>query len=217
MSSDILPFRIEIPQADLDDLQTRLDLTCFAEELPDEYGVSVKHVRRLAEYWRNGYDWRAWEAEINRRPQFTTVIDGQRIHFLHVRSPKPDALPLILTHGWPGSLVEFLDVIEPLSRDFHLVIPSLPGFGFSAPIVEAGWGTVRTARAWAGLMSRLGYERYARSATTAARWSRPRWPVGKNRAIRPKRGPLSLVTVCNGRTQPSQVSVWAFGDESGAR
>ncbi|MEV4219200.1 epoxide hydrolase family protein [Nonomuraea sp. NPDC049725] len=160
MTSDIVPFRIEIPQAELDDLQTRLDLTRYAEDAPDAYGVSVERVRRLADHWRNGYDWRAWEARINAHPQFTTVIDGQRIHFLHVRSAEPDALPLILTHGWPGSLVEFLDVIEPLSRDFHLVIPSLPGFGFSAPIVESGWGTVRTARAWAELMSRLGYERY---------------------------------------------------------
>ncbi|GGO63908.1 epoxide hydrolase family protein [Nonomuraea cavernae] len=160
MSSDITPFRIEIPQADLDDLQTRLDLARFTDEFPDAYGVSVQRVRRLTEYWRNGYDWRAWEARLNACPQFTTDIDGQRIHFLHVRSAKPDALPLILTHGWPGSFVEFLDVIEPLSKDFHLVIPSLPGFCFSGPTTESGWGTVRTARAWAELMARLGYERY---------------------------------------------------------
>ncbi|WP_326825995.1 epoxide hydrolase 1 [Streptosporangium sp. NBC_01639] len=160
MSSDITPFRIEIPQADLDDLQTRLDLARFTDEVPDAYGVSVERVRRLAEYWRDGYDWRAWEARLNTYPQFTTDIDGQRIHFIHVRSAKQDALPLILTHGWPGSIVEFIDVIEPLSKDFHLVIPSLPGFGFSSPITESGWGTVRTARAWAELMERLGYDRY---------------------------------------------------------
>ncbi|WP_067171452.1 epoxide hydrolase family protein [Microtetraspora niveoalba] len=160
MSSDITPFRIEIPQAALDDLQTRLDLARFTDDVPDAYGVSVGRVRRLAEYWRNGYDWRAWEARLNAHPQFTTDIDGQRIHFLHVRSAQQDALPLILTHGWPGSIVEFLDVIEPLSKDFHLVIPSLPGFGFSGPTTESGWGTVRTARAWAELMERLGYDRY---------------------------------------------------------
>ncbi|MEO3810346.1 epoxide hydrolase family protein [Sphaerisporangium sp. B11E5] len=160
MSPDITPFRIEIPQADLDDLRTRLNLARFTDEVPDAYGVSVKRVRRLVEYWRDGYDWRAWEARLNAYPQFTTDIDGQRIHYLHVRSAKPDALPLILTHGWPGSFVEFLDVIEPLSKDFHLVIPSLPGFCFSSPITESGWGTVRTARAWAELMARLGYERY---------------------------------------------------------
>ncbi|MCC5576581.1 epoxide hydrolase [Microtetraspora sp. AC03309] len=160
MSSHITPFRVEIPQAALDDLQTRLDLARFTDEVSDAYGVSVSRVRRLAEYWRNGYDWRAWEARLNAYPQFTTDIDGQRIHFLHVRAAREDALPLILTHGWPGSIVEFLDVIEPLSEDFHLVIPSLPGFGFSGPTTEGGWGTVRTAQAWAELMERLGYDRY---------------------------------------------------------
>ncbi|MEU4546643.1 epoxide hydrolase family protein [Nonomuraea dietziae] len=160
MSSDITPYRIEIPQADLDDLQTRLDLARFTDEFPDAYGVSVQRVRRLVDHWRNGYDWRAWEARFNAYPQFTTEIDGQTIHFFHVRSEKQDALPLILTHGWPGSFVEFVDAIEPLSRDFHLVIPSLPGFGFGGPTTESGWGTVRTAKAWVELMARLGYERY---------------------------------------------------------
>ncbi|MEU7894472.1 epoxide hydrolase family protein [Nonomuraea sp. NPDC049152] len=160
MTSDITPHRIEIPQADLDDLQTRLDLARFTDEFPDAYGVSVQRVRRLVDHWRNGYDWRAWEARLNAYPQFTTEIDGQTIHFFHVRSGKQDALPLILTHGWPGSIVEFLDVIEPLSKDFHLVIPSIPGFGFSGPTTESGWETVRTAKAWVELMARLGYERY---------------------------------------------------------
>jgi pimeloyl-ACP methyl ester carboxylesterase len=132
--------------------------------------VPTTWLRELAEYWRSGYDWRAAEAKLNSYPQFTTVIDGQRIHFLHVRSPEPDALPLVLTHGWPGSVVEFLDVIGPLtdprahggaSEDaFHVVIPSLPGFGFSGPTADAGWGTERIARAWAELMRRLGYQRY---------------------------------------------------------
>src|SRR5206468_9162786 len=114
-----------------------------------EYGVPVAYVRELVEHWRTGYDWRAWEARLNEIPQFTTTIDGQNVHFLHVRSPEPDATPLILTHGWPGSIVEYLDVIGPLTNPnahggnpanaFHLVIPSLPGFAFSGPTKETGW------------------------------------------------------------------------------
>jgi pimeloyl-ACP methyl ester carboxylesterase len=164
MRNEIRPFRIEIPQADLDDLRGRLARARWTDELPDagwDYGVPLTEVRRLAEYWRDGYDWRAWEAKLNAFPQFTTTIDGQNIHFLHVRSPEPDAFPLILTHGWPGSVVEYLRVIEPLTAaGFDLVIPSLPGFGFSGPTTEPGWATARTARAWVELMSRLGYERY---------------------------------------------------------
>ena len=159
----IKPFRIDIPQADLDDLTDRLARTRWPDELPDagwDYGISLDRVRELAEYWRTSYDWRKHEAELNQYPQFTTEIDGQNIHFLHVRSSHPDALPLILTHGWPGSIVEFLDVIGPLSEDFHLVIPSIPGFGFSGPTRERGWDVQRVARAWAELMSRLGYDRY---------------------------------------------------------
>ena len=171
--TEIRPFRIDIPQADLDDLQDRLARTRWPDELPGvgwDYGVPLGYVKELAEYWRTGYDWRAWEARLNAYPQFTTTIDGQNIHFLHVRSPEPDALPLILTHGWPGSVVEYLDVIGPLSDPrahggdpadaFHLVIPSLPGYGFSGPTHETGWGRYRTARAWATLMDRLGYARY---------------------------------------------------------
>ncbi|MGW4462480.1 epoxide hydrolase family protein [Micromonospora sp. NPDC004704] len=168
-NTEVKPFRIDIPQADLDDLRNRLDRTRWPDEIPDagwDYGVPVAYVRKLAEYWRDGYDWRAWEAKINQYPQFTTEIDGQNIHFLHVRSPHADALPLILTHGWPGSVVEYLNVIEPLtnpsdgSQAFHLVIPSLPGFGFSGLTRERGWNRYRTARAWAELMRRLGYHRY---------------------------------------------------------
>lgn len=127
-------------------------------------------MKDLAEYWRAGYDWRAHEAALNEMPQFTTTIDGQNIHFLHVRSPEPDALPLILAHGWPGGFVEFLKVIGPLSDPrshggdpagaFHLVIPTMPNFGFSGPADEAGWNVERIARAWAELMRRTGYERY---------------------------------------------------------
>ncbi|MEU5943454.1 epoxide hydrolase family protein [Micromonospora sp. NPDC047548] len=159
----IKPFRIDIPQADLDDLADRLARTRWPDELPDagwDYGIPLARVRELAEHWRTAYDWRKHEAELNQYPQFTTEIDGQNIHFLHVRSADPDALPLILTHGWPGSVVEFLDVIGPLSEQFHLVIPSIPGFGFSGPTRERGWDVTRVARAWAELMRRLGYQRY---------------------------------------------------------
>lgn len=169
----IRPFRIDVPQGDLDDLRDRLGRTRFSTPLPgDDWdtGVPVAYLRELVTYWGQTYDWRAHEAQLNDMPQFTTMLDGQLIHFVHVRSETPGALPLLLTHGWPGSFVEFLDVIGPLTdpvahgRDpgdaFHLVIPTLPGFGFSGPVSEAGWDTTRIARAWAVLMQRLGYDRY---------------------------------------------------------
>ncbi|MGX7674023.1 epoxide hydrolase family protein [Plantactinospora sp. DSM 117369] len=159
----IKPFRIDIPQADLDDLTDRLSRTRWPNEVAGagwDYGFPLARLKELVEYWRTGYDWREHEAKLNELPHFSTEIDGQNIHFVHVRSSKPDALALILTHGWPGSFLEFLDVIEPLSRDFHLVIPSIPGYGFSGPTHERGWDVVRIARAWAELMHRLGYERY---------------------------------------------------------
>jgi epoxide hydrolase len=170
---DLKPFTIDIPQADLDDLRDRLARTRWPSELPDvgwSRGVPLGYLKELAEYWRTTYDWRAYEARLNQFPQFTTENDGANIHFLHVRSPESDALPLILTHGWPGSVVEFLDVIGPLSAPrahggdpadaFHLVIPSIPGYGFSGPTRDAGWTTARVANAWAELMRGLGYERY---------------------------------------------------------
>ncbi len=169
----IRPFRIDIPQADLDDLTERLARTRWPDELPGvgwSRGVPLDYLKQLAGYWRDGYDWRKHEARLNELPQFTTTIDGQPIHFLHIRSPEPEALPLILTHGWPGSIVEFLNVIGPLADPrahggdpgdaFHLVIPSLPGYGLSGPTREPGWTTDRTASAWAELMARLGYRRY---------------------------------------------------------
>ncbi|NJP30725.1 epoxide hydrolase family protein [Micromonospora thermarum] len=168
--TDIRPFRVEIPQAALDDLADRLRRTSWPGELPGvggAYGMTTDRVRGLATYWLETFDWRAVEARLNAHPQFVTEIDGQRVHFLHVRSSRPDATPLVLTHGWPGSVLEYLDVIGPLTEPadpaepaFHLVIPSIPGFGFSGPTGEAGWNRYRTARAWAELMSRLGYERY---------------------------------------------------------
>ncbi|WP_194827012.1 epoxide hydrolase family protein [Nocardia sp. XZ_19_231] len=166
----ITPFRIEVPQAQLDDLAGRLRGALFPDELPgvgDAYGVPAGRVRGLAEYWLEEFDWRALESELNAYPQFTTEIDGEDIHFLHIRSSRPDATPVILTHGWPGSILEYLDVIAPLTEPesadqpaFHLVIPSLPGFGFSGPTRSTGWNRYRTARAWVELMARLGYERF---------------------------------------------------------
>lgn len=169
----IKPYRLTIPQTAVDDLRERLARTRWPDELPDagdDYGISTGKVRELAEYWRDGYDWRAHEAAINAHPQFTTDIDGETIHFIHVRSPEPDAAALILTHGWPGSIIEFLKVIGPLSNPrahggdpadaFHLVIPSIPGFGPAGPTRQRGWGTGRIAAAWAKLMRRLGYRRY---------------------------------------------------------
>ncbi len=167
------PFRIEIPEAELDDLKRRLADTRWPDDLPDagwDRGVPTAYLKELADYWRNQYDWRAAEATFNRYPQFITEIAGARVHFLHVRSPEPDATPVLLTHGWPGSVAEFLKVIEPLTDPVahggdaadavHLVIPSVPGFGFSSPLREPGWNLVRIASAWAELMRRLGYDRY---------------------------------------------------------
>ncbi|MFF4416560.1 epoxide hydrolase family protein [Streptosporangium sp. NPDC001559] len=169
----IHPFRIDIPQSRLDDLRDRLAATRWPDEPPGvgwSYGVPVGYARKLADYWRTGFDWRAAEARLNAFPQFTTEIDGQNVHFLHVRSAEPDALPLIITHGWPGSVAEFMKVIGPLtdpvsyggarSDAFHVVAPSIPGFGFSGPTTETGWDLRRVARAWAELMDRLGYRRY---------------------------------------------------------
>jgi pimeloyl-ACP methyl ester carboxylesterase len=182
--AEIRPFRIQVPQADLDDLQERLARTRWANELPLdaggpqtgpvppgwEYGVPVGYVRDLVDHWRHRYDWRAWEARLNAYPQFTTTIDGQNVHFLHVRSPEPDALPLVLTHGWPNTFLEYVDLVGPLTDPrshggdpadaFHVVVPDLPGFGFSGPTHQPGWDAQRTARAWAQLMRRLGYDRY---------------------------------------------------------
>jgi pimeloyl-ACP methyl ester carboxylesterase len=173
--TNIEPFTIAIPEADQEDLGERLRRTRWPQQLPEagwERGVPVDYLKQLAGYWLEQFDWREQERQLNAIPQFTTTIDGQSIHFLHVRSPEPDALPLILTHGWPSSPVEFLQVIGPLTDPaahganpadaFHLVIPSLPGYGFSTPVTAPGWGNLfRVAQAWAELMSRLGYERYA--------------------------------------------------------
>jgi epoxide hydrolase len=167
------PFTMNVPEAELLDLRRRLEQTRWPDELPGsgwEYGVPLAYMRDLVDYWRGGYDWRRQEKRFNVYPQFVATIDGQRIHFLHIRSADEGALPLLLLHGWPGSIAEFLDVIEPLtdpatrggeaSDSFHLVIPSLPGFGFSGSTKEKGWDAARAARAFAELMQRLGYDRY---------------------------------------------------------
>ncbi|HET6921015.1 MAG TPA: epoxide hydrolase [Jiangellaceae bacterium] len=172
-SAEISPFRVNIPQADLDDLRDRLAGTRWPAELPGaawSRGVPVGYLKGLVEYWCTSYDWRKEEAALNEYPQFTTEIDGQNIHFVHVQSPEPNALPLLLIHGWPGSFVEFLDVIGPLTDPrshggdpedaFHLVLPSIPGFAFSGPTATPGWNSLRIASAFAELMSRLGYDRY---------------------------------------------------------
>ncbi|MFI9407841.1 epoxide hydrolase family protein [Nocardia sp. NPDC052316] len=172
-STEIRPFRIEIPQAALDDLHDRLARTRWIDDLPStgwERGVPTTYLKDLAGYWAAEFDWRAIEAELNKHPQFTTTIDGQNVHFLHIRSAEAAATPLLLLHGWPSSVVDFLEVIGPLTDPkahgapeapaFHLVIPSLPGHGFSGSVTEAGWHDGRVAAALAELMARLGYDRY---------------------------------------------------------
>ncbi|UXY23733.1 epoxide hydrolase [Streptomyces cynarae] len=172
-AESIRPFRLAIPQSDLDDLHDRLDRARWPDELPGvgwAYGVPLDYLKELVRYWRHDYDWRAAEARLNAWPQFTTEIDGAHVHFAHVRSPEPDATPLIITHGWPGSIVEFLDVVGPLTDPaahggdpadaFHVVVPSIPGFGPSGPTRDTGWEAGRVADAWVELMDRLGYPRF---------------------------------------------------------
>jgi pimeloyl-ACP methyl ester carboxylesterase len=173
MSDDqIHEFRAETPHAVIDDLHRRLDNTRWPDEIEAtdwEYGTDLGYLQSLCASWRH-FDWAAVEARFNQWPQITTTVDGQLIHAIHARSPEPDAMPLIITHGWPGSVAEFLDVIEPL-RDprshggdpadaFHVVVPSIPGYGWSGPTHEAGWDVRRVAEAWKVLMARLGYDRY---------------------------------------------------------
>jgi pimeloyl-ACP methyl ester carboxylesterase len=169
--SELKPFRINVPSDVLDDLQARLAHTRWPEaECVDDWsqGIPLAYTRELAAYWANGYDWRSREAALNRFDQFTTEIGGLDIHFIHQRSPHEDALPLMITHGWPGSIVEFHKVIEPLVNPasgrpedaFHVVCPSLPGYGFSGKPSETGWGVDKIAQAWETLMRRLGYDRY---------------------------------------------------------
>ncbi|MEW2358936.1 epoxide hydrolase family protein [Spirillospora sp. NPDC029432] len=159
----VRPFRIDVPQAELDDLRERLARTRWPAQPAGtgwSRGVPVDYLRELAAYWRDGYDWRKHEAALNDIPQYTTEIDGQTFHFAHVRAADPGALPIVLLHGWPGSPADFMKVIGPLSERFHVIAPSLPGFGFSTPLSGPGWGVHRSAAALIELMERLGYDRY---------------------------------------------------------
>jgi epoxide hydrolase len=173
MSSEVTPFVLAVPDADLVDLRRRLERTRWPEaETVDDWsqGIPLSYVRELTAYWAKTYDWRKTETRLNRFPQFRTELDGLGIHFIHARSPHPDAFPLVITHGWPGSIVEFLKVIDPLvdppahggdaGDAFDVVCPSMPGYGFSDKPTTPGWGTERIADAWAALMARLGYDRY---------------------------------------------------------
>jgi pimeloyl-ACP methyl ester carboxylesterase len=173
MSNAIEPFRIEVAQDTLDDLERRLSQTRFPDQIPGtewDYGAELETVRNLVDYWRAEYDWRRHEAELNSHDHFRTRIDGQSIHFLHARSPHANALPVLISHGWPGSIVEFLKVLGPLTRPdehggdpadaFHVICPSLPGYGFSEVTLSRGWDPRRIAEAFKVLMARLGYDRY---------------------------------------------------------
>ena len=167
----IRPFTIDVPEEELDDLRSRINATKWPDrEVDPSQGVQLETIQALADYWATDYDWRAFEERFAALPHFITEIDGVDIHFIHVRSEHEDALPLIVTHGWPGSTVEQLKIIDPLTKPtehgadavdaFHLVIPSLPGHGFSGKPTETGWDPIRIAKAWAELMNRLGYDRY---------------------------------------------------------
>jgi pimeloyl-ACP methyl ester carboxylesterase len=172
-ATEIRPFHLEIPEEQLDDLRRRIEATRWpSSELVDDrsQGVQLATTQALARYWATEHDWRACEARLNALPQFMTEIDGVDIHFIHVKSPHENALPLIMTHGWPGSVVELLETVGPLTDPtahggdaedaFHLVLPSLPGYGLSGEPADLGWDSGRVAQAWAELMSRLGYTRY---------------------------------------------------------
>jgi pimeloyl-ACP methyl ester carboxylesterase len=210
MGDEIRPYTIDVPDEVLDDLRDRLRRTRWPDEEPvDDWsqGAPLAVVQALCAYWADGYEWRAREAALNRFDQFVTTIDGVDIHFVHQRSPHPDALPIVLTHGWPGSIVEFHKVIEPLcdptthggtaEQAFHVIAPSLPGYGFSGKPTTTGWGVERIGDAWAELMARLGYDRYVAQggdwgyAVTAALAARhPEHCVGVHLNFAPLPGPV---------------------------
>jgi epoxide hydrolase len=209
MDEDVRPFRIEVPEAVIEDLRARLRNTRWPEpETVTDWsqGTPLAYTRELCRYWLEDYDWPAASARLNQFPQFITAIDGLDIHFIHVRSPHPDATPLVLTHGWPGSVAEFRAVTGPLTDPvahggsaadaFHVVCPSLPGYGFSGKPATAGWGAERTADAWDQLMGRLGYERYGAQGgdwgslvTMNLAWRHPDHLVGIHLNLVPGAGP----------------------------
>ncbi|WP_330234861.1 epoxide hydrolase family protein [Streptomyces sp. NBC_00566] len=210
----VRPFRIAVPESELADLRDRLDRTRWPDELPGagwDHGVPRDYLRELAHYWRHEYDWRTAEARLNEWPQFMTTIDGANVHFAHIRSPEPDATPLIITHGWPGSFAEFERIAGPLTDPrahggdpadaFHLVLPSIPGFGFSGPTRESGWEYRRVAAAFAELMDRLGYERYgAQGGDWGAAVSRELGRVHPERVIGVH---LNLIPGAGATTEPT--------------
>ncbi|ANP52773.1 pimeloyl-ACP methyl ester carboxylesterase [Streptomyces griseochromogenes] len=224
----IRPFRLAVPQSDLDDLYDRLDRTRWPAGLPGvgwAYGVAPGYLRELVRYWRHEFDWRAAEARLNEWPQFTTTVDGANVHFAHVRSPEPDATPLIVTHGWPGSIVEFLDAVGPLtdpaahggdpSDAFHVVVPSIPGFGLSGPTTDTGWEAGRVADAWAELMGRLGYERFgAQGGDWGAAISRE---LGRARPDRVIGVHLNLLPGAQATSEPTEEELAALGPEERER
>ena len=185
---EIRPFHVDVPEDDLTDLRRRIAATRWPEKetvADQSQGVPLAMTQELAQYWATEYDWRRCEAKLNALPQFITEIDGLDIHFIHVRSAHEDALPLIVNHGWPGSIIEQLKIIAPLTDPtshgaspadaFHVVIPSMPGYGFSGKPTHTGWGPERMGRAWAELMSRLGYTRYVAQGGDRVRSSSTRW------------------------------------------
>lgn len=168
----LTPFRIDIPQADIDDLRNRLARTRWPIPVPGRddrtdfsRGIPLIYLRELAEYWYDAFDWRAQEVKLNEYEQFTTVVDGQTFHVVHARSANPEATPLMLNHGWPSSFVDYQQLIPLLTDGFHVIIPSLPGFGFSTPLSGTGWELARTTEAFGEIMTRLGYERFAAHGT----------------------------------------------------
>ena len=195
MSEELMTFRIDVPQSELDDLRDRLRRSRWPErETVDDWsqGVPLAYLQEVCRYWAEDYDWRDREARLNRFPQFRTVLDGLGVHFVHVRSRHAQAWPLLMTHGWPGSVVEFQKVIEPLTDPedpadaFHVICPSLPGYGFSDKPTRPGWSVERIGMAWAALMARLGYDRYFAqggdwgAAVTAAAWCSGRRPLRRD-------------------------------------
>ena len=191
MSTDdtLRPFRIDVPQADVDDLRDRLAHTRRPIPVPGRddradfsRGIPPVYLEELAEYWRDGFDWRAQEARLNEYEQVTTVVDGQTFHVVHVRSANPEATPLMLSHGWPGSFVEYQRLIPLLTDEFHVVVPSPPGFGFSTPLSGTGWELARTTEAYAEIMTRLGHERFAAHGTDIGSGI-----VGRLAALHPER------------------------------
>ncbi|MFF0726239.1 epoxide hydrolase family protein [Streptomyces sp. NPDC004134] len=227
-AEDIRPFRISVPESDLDDLRYRLDRARWPDELPGvgwEYGVPREYLRELVRYWRDEYDWRAAEARLNLWPQFTTTIDGAHVHFAHIRSPEPGATPLVITHGWPGSIAEFERIAGPLTDPrahgadpadaFHLVLPSIPGFGFSGPTREKGWEHRRVAAAFGELMRRLGYGRYgAQGGDWGAAISRE---LGRLRGDQVIGVHLNLIPGAGATAEPAAAELAALGPAERAR